>query len=90
LSDGLLTVVPGVDTIDVSPIDTSLIGHSYYGNNPEMIRDMRALVELSEPAARRPWLEQIADSPEFIYWIFRQGFENGPVAAGSRLLPPQQ
>jgi esterase/lipase superfamily enzyme len=90
LSDGLLTVVPGVDTIDVSPIDTSLIGHSYYGNNPEMIRDMRALVELSEPAARRPWLEQIADSPEFIYWMFRQGFENGPVAAGSRLVSPQQ
>jgi len=35
--------------VDVSPIDTSLIGHSYYGNNPLMIRDMQVLVELGTP-----------------------------------------
>ncbi len=90
LSTGLMTVVPGVDTVDVSPIDTSLIGHSYYGDNPLMIRDMRALVELSEPAARRPWLEQIADSPELVYWVFRQGFESSPIAVGQRLMSPQR
>jgi esterase/lipase superfamily enzyme len=82
LSGDWMTVVEGVETIDVSPIDTSLIGHSYYGDNPLMIRDMRALVELSEPAANRPWLEPIARAPGLAYWIFRQGFDTGNVSVG--------
>ncbi len=90
LSTGLMTVVRGVDTVDVSPIDTSLIGHSYYGDNPLMIRDMRALVELSEPAASRPWLEQIANAPELAYWIFREGFEASPTNIGQRPILPRR
>ena len=54
-----LVVMDGLDTIDVSEIDTSLIGHSYYGDHPELIKDLRALVELSQPAANRKWLTRI-------------------------------
>lgn len=54
-----LVVMDGLDTIDVSEIDTSLIGHSYYGDHPELIKDLRALVELSQPAAKRKWLTRI-------------------------------
>jgi len=74
LSGEHLVLIPGVETVDVSPIDTSLIGHSYYGNNPLMIRDMRALVELGSPASGRSWLEQIMHSPTLAHWVFRPGF----------------
>ena len=46
LSGEHLLAVPGLETIDASPIDTSLIGHSYYGDNPLMIKDLKALIEL--------------------------------------------
>ena len=62
-----LVVMDGVDTIDVSEIDTSLIGHSYYGDHPELIRDLRALVELAQPASNRNWLTRIPfpGSPDY-------------------------
>jgi hypothetical protein len=60
----------------VSDIDTSLIGHSYYGNNPKLIRDLRALVELGTPASSREWLEQILRPPVPPWWIFRPKSEN--------------
>jgi esterase/lipase superfamily enzyme len=65
-----LILVDGVDTIDVSEIDTSLIGHSYYGDHPELIRDLRALVELSRPASQRTWLKQIFSPGGFGYFRF--------------------
>jgi esterase/lipase superfamily enzyme len=67
-----LVVVPGLETVDASPIDTSLIGHSYYGNHPEMIRDLRTLVEKNVPASAREWLSQVVFRPQALYWVFRQ------------------
>ena len=54
-----LIALPGIDTVDVSEIDTSFLGHSYYGNHPDLIRDLQAVVELSQPASKRRWLTQI-------------------------------
>ncbi len=65
-----LVVLDGVDTIDVSGIDTSLIGHSYYGDHPKMIRDLRALVELAKPASDRDWLNRFA-APDGFFYRFR-------------------
>ena len=67
-----LVVVDGIDTIDVSEIDTSLIGHSYYGDHPELIRDLRALVELSQPASNRTWLTRIAFPGSLDYFRFAE------------------
>ena len=39
-----LVFVPGIDTIDVSGIDMSLLGHSYYGDNQSMLRDLYEVV----------------------------------------------
>ncbi|MEM9413769.1 MAG: alpha/beta hydrolase, partial [Planctomycetota bacterium] len=67
-----LVVMAGLDTIDVSEIDTSLIGHSYYGDHPELIKDLRALVELSQPAAKRSWLRKISHPNELEFFRFVQ------------------
>lgn len=55
-SGGNLVVVPGVDTVDVSEVDTSLIGHSYYGSNSTVLADLFELLQASKPADQRKWL----------------------------------
>ncbi len=66
-----IVVVDGIDTIDVSHIDTSLIGHSYYGDNPELIDDLAAIILQSKPTASRTWLERIDTAANRFYWKFR-------------------
>lgn len=65
-------IFPGVETIDVSSIDTGLLGHSYYGEHPDLIRDLQALVELNQPAKFRNWLSPIPVRDDKGYWIFTQ------------------
>jgi esterase/lipase superfamily enzyme len=71
LSGEHLIVCDGLDTVDVSPIDTSLIGHSYYGDNPLMIRDLEAVIALSLPPDGRGWLQRMLRLPTLPYWTFR-------------------
>lgn len=78
LSGGNLVVIQGLDTIDASPIDTSLIGHSYYGNNPKMIRDLQTVVTKNTPAEARAWLKRVLRGPEYHYWVFDADFEPSP------------
>jgi hypothetical protein len=40
----------------VTPIDTSLLGHSYYGNHPLMIQEMKSLLQQCSPPSQRNWL----------------------------------
>lgn len=66
-----IVVVPGVETIDVSGIDLSLLGHSYYGDNESMLRDLYELVRSRLPAPQRNML--IArQAGELIYWQLAQ------------------
>lgn len=67
--DGLV-VIPGIETIDVSEVDTSLLGHTYYGDNATVISDMVDLVKNSKSARERNWLE-MTPLNDLFYWIFR-------------------
>jgi esterase/lipase superfamily enzyme len=62
----------GVETVDVSSIDTGLLGHSYYGEHPDLIKDLQALIELNRPATLRDWLSPIQVNENQGYWIFLQ------------------
>jgi len=62
----------GVETIDVSSIDTGLLGHSYYGEHPDLIKDLQALIELNRPAKLRDWLSPIQVNENQGYWVFLQ------------------
>jgi hypothetical protein len=45
-------VVPGLDTVDASGVDTSLLGHSYFAN--QLVEDLFALLRNGlSPAERR-------------------------------------
>ncbi|MFO7906357.1 MAG: hypothetical protein ACQESR_00465 [Planctomycetota bacterium] len=61
--------MPGIETIDVSVLDTSLLGHSYYGSSDPILLDIRALIREALPASRRPFLVPRAYG-DLTYWIF--------------------
>jgi esterase/lipase superfamily enzyme len=68
-SGDAMVVVPGVDTVDVSEIDTSFIGHSYYGNNSTVLADLFELIRDSKPPDQRKWL-QAMQLGTLKYWKF--------------------
>lgn len=68
-SGAALVVMPELDTIDVSAVDTSLLGHSYYGENRSLLTDLVSVVNRGLPPIRRQWLRaQILGGIR--YWTF--------------------
>jgi esterase/lipase superfamily enzyme len=68
-SGSQLVIVPGIDTIDVSSVDTSLLGHSYYGSNGTVLADLLDLLHDSKPPLQRRWLRP-RQLGEMLYWAF--------------------
>ena len=67
LSDGVV-VVRGLDTIDVSALDTGFIGHSYYAKNESVISDLFYLMRGIAPANRFRLQAETANG--LPYWRF--------------------
>ncbi len=65
-----LVVIPGIDTIDVTAIDSSPWGHSYYGSSDPVLTDLKALFLAATPAHDRTWLSP-AELNGHTYWIFQ-------------------
>lgn len=62
-----------VDMIDTSPLDLSMLGHSYYGESPAVINDIKAFFREQPRASSRPWLQiDPAQQPQRIVWRFQQ------------------
>jgi esterase/lipase superfamily enzyme len=64
-----VVVVPGIDTVDVSEVDTSLIGHSYYGSNTTVLADLFELMQGSKSPDQRRWLQSMRLGA-LKYWKF--------------------
>ncbi|MBX7105230.1 MAG: alpha/beta hydrolase [Gemmataceae bacterium] len=69
-SGDLLVVMPGLDTVDASGIDTSLLGHSYYGESKSVITDLHHVIQRGEPPQKRVWLRPM-DRRQLKYWLFQ-------------------
>jgi esterase/lipase superfamily enzyme len=65
-----LVVVPGIDTIDVTQIDTSAFGHAYYGSSDPVLRDLNLVLTRAVPPQQRVWLTA-ADLEGRPYWVFQ-------------------
>jgi esterase/lipase superfamily enzyme len=63
-----LVVVPGIETIDASAGDCSLLGHCYYGDSVSVLRDIEHLLK-DEPAQARPFLYP-RNYKGLTYWLF--------------------
>jgi esterase/lipase superfamily enzyme len=64
-----LVVMSGVETIDATGVDTSLMAHSYYGSAPSVLTDISLMVHNSFRAHQRAGLQQVG-SPPSLYWSF--------------------
>jgi len=67
LSDGIM-VVRGLDTVDVSALDTSFVGHSYYADNESVVSDLFYLMRGIAAANRFRLQPETADG--LPYWRF--------------------
>lgn len=63
-----IVVVPGIDTIDASAVDTDLIGHFYYGDNRTVLSDVFYLLQGVPPGKR--YGVEARTSPAGTYWAF--------------------
>jgi esterase/lipase superfamily enzyme len=70
-SRGTLTIIPPVETIDASTVDTGFLGHSYFGDNSSVLSDLYYLLKDGFPASQRSRLETKTVQAG-IYWAFRQ------------------
>jgi esterase/lipase superfamily enzyme len=66
-----ILIIPGIETVDVSAVDTSFTGHSYFGSNRSVLSDIFRLLQSGQSAQARCGLsaEQIARGT---YWKFRK------------------
>lgn len=59
---------PGIDTIDATSVDSSLLGHSYYGSNVSVLTDLGHVLQ-NQPVTNRQYLRTIIDAAQ-PYWAF--------------------
>ena len=66
-----LVVVPGVETIDATYVDTSLLGHSYFAETRSVLSDMFYLIRNGERADMRFGLRRV-DAQAGQHWEFKR------------------
>ncbi len=66
-----ITIVPGIDTIDVSKTDLSLLGHGYFSADRDVLYDMRHLLSYNTPPGKRFGLKTVELDTQK-YWMFNQ------------------
>jgi esterase/lipase superfamily enzyme len=66
--EGLITI-DEIDTIDASAIDTSLLGHSYFGDNRSVVGDLFRLINEALPPEKRYPLRGMERNGKR-YWLF--------------------
>src|SRR5205823_3705122 len=64
-----IVVAKGIETVDVSAVDTNFIGHFYYGDNRSVISDLFYVIRGSPPAERS--FLQMLKKNDIDYWRFR-------------------
>jgi esterase/lipase superfamily enzyme len=67
-SEGVL-VVPPVETVDASKVETTFDGHSYYGESHAVIADLFALIHHGKAAANRLGMRSMKDPRGQAYWV---------------------
>lgn len=66
-----LIVVPGIETIDATGMDTSLLGHSYFAETRSILSDVFYLIQNDQRADQRFGL-QSKETQAGRYWLFRK------------------
>jgi esterase/lipase superfamily enzyme len=75
--------IPGIEVIDATEIDSSLLGHSYYGSNIQVLDDIANLFR-NKALADRKYLEYQADATP-PHWSFSPQYRSAtrPASPGA-------
>jgi esterase/lipase superfamily enzyme len=65
-----VTIVPTIDTIDVSNTDLSLLGHGYCMEDRDVLRDMHSLLNKNQPPESRGLGSGVYEAQK--YWTIKQ------------------
>lgn len=65
-----ITVVTGVDTVEVTKIDLTFLGHGYVAEARDVLQDMHALMTSGKSPAERFGLVPKTLSNGDVYWCF--------------------
>ena len=64
-----ITVVPNIDTVEVTDIDLTLLGHGYYAEAAPVLYDMTEVLNHNSPPERRMRIRRRGDSGQPLYWV---------------------
>lgn len=64
---GGIVIVPGVDTIDASLVDDSILAHSYFVESIPVIRDIAQMFRTNQAPTQRPLLKAVR-GPGGTHW----------------------
>lgn len=65
-----LAIVDGIDTVNVTNIDLTLLGHGYVAESRSVLTDMHQLVTTGAAPESRPMLRRINTADREFYWEF--------------------
>lgn len=63
-------IIDGIEMVDASSVDTSFLGHSYYGENTSVISDIVCLMHKNMRADERKQLTEITNQKKR-HWLFK-------------------
>jgi len=69
-ADPSIVVLPGMDSIDASNVETDLLGHSYYADARSVLSDLFEVVRDTGSATARSLLEEVL-TPMGHFWRFK-------------------
>jgi hypothetical protein len=62
-------VVPGIDTVNVSNLDLTLLGHGYVAEARDVLQDMHYVLRGNTPPERRFGLRSATTADGQRYWV---------------------
>jgi hypothetical protein len=62
-------VTTGIDTINVTNADLTMLGHGYVAEAREVLTDMHNLLEHGDPPRRRFGLKELRTEAGIPYWL---------------------
>jgi hypothetical protein len=66
-----LTVLPGIDTVDVTRVDLSFLGHSYYGDEVPVLGDIGMIINcLRVPPPRPHLVSRPQEQGPLFSWVY--------------------
>ena len=64
-----VTVVPGIDTVEVTNVDVSLLGHGYFAEARDLLHDIHGLLLEDAPPGSRMGLRPATTADGRGYWV---------------------